>query len=122
MSEITWSRFADIDNRTLYSLLRLRSEVFVVEQECAFLDLDGHDTVASTEHAWIVDTPENSDDVVAGLLQKPVGSVAVVHVIDQKVLLPQQADEPKGKLGVVFEQEQFHGANGPSILGRSHSR
>lgn len=29
--------------RTLYALLQLRSEVFVVEQSCAFQDLDGAD-------------------------------------------------------------------------------
>ena len=30
----------------LYALLQLRSEVFVVEQTCAFQDIDGHDPVA----------------------------------------------------------------------------
>jgi ElaA protein len=30
----------------LYALLQLRSEVFVVEQTCAFQDLDGHDQAA----------------------------------------------------------------------------
>ncbi|MGI4832033.1 MAG: GNAT family N-acetyltransferase [Janthinobacterium lividum] len=30
----------------LYALLQLRSEVFVVEQTCAFQDIDGHDQTA----------------------------------------------------------------------------
>ena len=30
----------------LYALLQLRSEVFVVEQTCAFQDIDGHDPAA----------------------------------------------------------------------------
>ncbi|QKG51683.1 MULTISPECIES: GNAT family N-acetyltransferase [Hymenobacter] len=30
----------------LYALLQLRSEVFVVEQTCPFLDIDGHDQAA----------------------------------------------------------------------------
>ena len=30
----------------LYALLQLRSEVFVVEQTCAFQDIDGHDQAA----------------------------------------------------------------------------
>lgn len=30
----------------LYDLLRLRSEIFVVEQNCVYLDLDGKDKVA----------------------------------------------------------------------------
>ncbi len=35
--------FHAMSAKTLYRLLRLRSEVFVVEQACAFLDLDGLD-------------------------------------------------------------------------------
>lgn len=35
--------FAAMSAHTLYRLLRLRSEVFVVEQACVFLDLDGRD-------------------------------------------------------------------------------
>ncbi len=35
--------FAALSADTLYRLLRLRSEVFVVEQNCVFLDLDGLD-------------------------------------------------------------------------------
>jgi len=35
--------FAALGTDTLYRLLRLRSEVFVVEQNCVFLDLDGLD-------------------------------------------------------------------------------
>jgi len=49
--------FAELDARTLYGLLRLRSDVFVVEQECLFLDLDGRDLEPATLHAW-VDTPD----------------------------------------------------------------
>jgi ElaA protein len=30
----------------LYDLLRLRSEIFVVEQNCVYLDLDGKDKLA----------------------------------------------------------------------------
>lgn len=38
----------------LYAILRLRSEVFVVEQNCVFLDMDGKDLQGQTEHlmAW----------------------------------------------------------------------
>ena len=35
--------FAAMSAGTLYRLLRLRSEVFVVEQNCVFLDMDGLD-------------------------------------------------------------------------------
>lgn len=49
------ARFDDLDPRTLYELLRLRSDVFVVEQDCVFLDIDGHDHDPDTEHLWIAD-------------------------------------------------------------------
>jgi ElaA protein len=45
--------FGELDPYTLYALLRLRAEVFVVEQECAYLDLDGLDTEPGTRHLWL---------------------------------------------------------------------
>lgn len=39
----TWLPFDQLGGADLYALLKLRSEVFVVEQNCVFLDLDDHD-------------------------------------------------------------------------------
>lgn len=36
----------------LYALLRMRSEIFVVEQQCIYLDLDGKDTQALHVLGW----------------------------------------------------------------------
>lgn len=41
--DITFVRFDDFDPHDLYALLRLRSNVFVVEQDCVFLDMDDKD-------------------------------------------------------------------------------
>jgi ElaA protein len=38
--------FQELTNNQLYELLQLRSDIFVVEQECIFLDLDGKDQEA----------------------------------------------------------------------------
>ena len=38
--------FEELTKQELYALLQLRSEVFVVEQECAYQDLDGKDQKA----------------------------------------------------------------------------
>ena len=38
-----WARFEALGVDNLYDLLTLRSRVFVVEQHCVFLDLDGAD-------------------------------------------------------------------------------
>ncbi|MCF2504420.1 GNAT family N-acetyltransferase [Dyadobacter sp. CY107] len=35
--------FDELNTRELYDILQLRNEVFVVEQKCCFLDLDGKD-------------------------------------------------------------------------------
>lgn len=44
-SDIRWRclPFADLDPHALYALLRLRTEVFVMEQQCLFQDMDGAD-------------------------------------------------------------------------------
>lgn len=39
--------------RQLYALLRLRTAVFVVEQNCPYLDPDGLDLLPTTRHFWV---------------------------------------------------------------------
>ncbi|WP_404381957.1 GNAT family N-acetyltransferase [Knoellia locipacati] len=48
-------RFADLDPVVAYRLWALRSEVFVVEQAAAYLDLDGRDAEPGTWHVWCAD-------------------------------------------------------------------
>ena len=36
-------KFHELDNKTLHNIFLLRSEVFVVEQECVYQDIDGKD-------------------------------------------------------------------------------
>jgi ElaA protein len=55
MRAIRAAAFTDLDVVTLYRLLALRVAVFVVEQECAYLELDGRDVEAATVHLWIDD-------------------------------------------------------------------
>ena len=54
-AELRIAAFAELDAGTLYELLKLRAEVFVVEQECAYLDLDGRDPEPGTRHLWFSD-------------------------------------------------------------------
>lgn len=46
-----WGR--DLDAATLYELLKLRVEVFVVEQSCPYPELDGRDLQSATRHFWL---------------------------------------------------------------------
>ncbi|WP_298901155.1 GNAT family N-acetyltransferase [uncultured Psychroserpens sp.] len=43
MIEITVKTFQELSTQELYDILQLRSEVFVVEQDCVYQDLDGKD-------------------------------------------------------------------------------
>ena len=38
--------FTELDKEELYQILRLRSEVFVVEQDCVYQDIDNKDQIA----------------------------------------------------------------------------
>ena len=53
MGTVISKRFDELTTTELYELLRLRGDVFVVEQECAYADLDGRDTEAGAMHHWI---------------------------------------------------------------------
>ncbi len=52
IDELRTASFRDLDTITLYGILRLRSEVFVVEQNCPYGDLDGRDLEPATRHLW----------------------------------------------------------------------
>lgn len=60
--QIFIKHFSDISAQELYNILRLRSEVFVVEQDCVYQDLDDRDQDAW--HVWIED---DGGEVVACL-------------------------------------------------------
>ncbi len=60
----------DIDAYTLYALLRLRVDIFVVEQECAYPELDGLDREPGARHMWI----ERDGEPIACLRVLPPGT------------------------------------------------
>ena len=49
---VTWTclHHRQLDTATLYALLALRTQVFVVEQRCPYLETDGQDLVGDTCH------------------------------------------------------------------------
>ena len=55
---IIWKlkKFSELTADELYEILKLRSEVLVVEQDCVYQDLDGKDKVA--EHLFLLDNYE----------------------------------------------------------------
>ena len=61
--ELRVASFRDLEAITLYQILKLRSDVFVVEQECFYADLDGRDTEPGTRHVWL----SRGDEILAYL-------------------------------------------------------
>jgi ElaA protein len=59
----SWAK--DLDAATLYELLKLRIEVFVVEQATPYPELDGRDLLAETRHFWL----EGADAEVVSTLR-----------------------------------------------------
>jgi len=47
-----WTPWAGLDRDALYALARLRQDVFIVEQHCAYADLDGRDPGAHHLLGW----------------------------------------------------------------------
>lgn len=76
---IEWRRFQALTVDELYELLRFRQSIFVVEQRCAYPDLDGFDQAAS--HLLL-----RTNGVLAGclrLIPQPlrIGRVAVAAAL-----------------------------------------
>lgn len=55
MTAIRIMGFDELDARTAYQLWQLRESVFVVEQKCAYQELDGRDLEPATRHLWVED-------------------------------------------------------------------
>ncbi|SNY49519.1 GNAT family N-acetyltransferase [Paractinoplanes atraurantiacus] len=51
--ELRSATFRDLDTTTLYGILKLRADVFITEQQCAYSELDGRDDEPGTRHVWL---------------------------------------------------------------------
>lgn len=69
---------SELDPVTLYRILRLRTDVFVVEQQCPYPELDGRDLEPDARQLWI----EDAGEVVATLrlLRDPDGVARIGRV------------------------------------------
>ena len=81
---ISASPFAALGPLTAYSLWKLRQDVFVIEQDCKFQDLDGLDLLPDTrhvvledEHGVVLGCARVVDDAVDGQSTWRIGRVAL---------------------------------------------
>ncbi len=62
--QVLTASFDELPSRTAYEVWRLRQQVFVVEQDCPYPDLDGRDLEPATRHVVLVE-----DEAVVGTLR-----------------------------------------------------
>ncbi|QQZ41723.1 GNAT family N-acetyltransferase [Pseudomonas sp. SK3(2021)] len=104
----------NLGKEQLYAILQLRAEVFVVEQKCAYQDVDGQDLEGDTCHlmAW------DDDRLVAYLrLLDPVSQGGDV-VIGRVVIAPQARGKGLGHelMEHALRQAQKHWPQTPIYL------
>ncbi|MDD7940188.1 GNAT family N-acetyltransferase [Actinomycetospora lutea] len=98
--------FAELTPAELYDLLALRVRVFVVEQDCAYQELDGLD--AAAEHVW---TRGPSGEVAAYLRVLTDGA-------DTRLGRIVTAPEHRGTgAGAALVRAVLEGVDGPVVLG-----
>lgn len=88
MSPLAWHclHHTELDTATLYELLALRTQVFVVEQRCPYLETDGQDLLGDTCHLLV-----RQDDALVGYLrlldpQRMGGEVVIGRVVIAEVV------------------------------------
>ena len=64
MTEPVWCPGDQITVHELHAVLKLRIDVFVVEQECAYPEIDGRDLAPTTLHGFVLD---DDGEVVANV-------------------------------------------------------
>ncbi|MDG0978300.1 MAG: GNAT family N-acetyltransferase [Halieaceae bacterium] len=104
MTPLTWQwlYFESLSNQQLYQILALRSEVFVVEQTCAYQDLDGKDLKA----LHLIGTLENKVLATARLLPAGV-SYPDAASIGRIVVHPSLRGQDLGRKTVQLALTQY---------------
>ena len=102
------ARFAELTPETLYRILKLRSDVFVVEQQCAYADVDGRDLESDALHLWV----EDDGDVVA-YLRVLEGPPEGAHRIGRVVTSPTARSQG---LAVALMHKALAETMGPVVL------
>lgn len=113
--------FDELDGPTAYAVWRLRQEVFVVEQECVYADLDGRDDEPGTRHVLLREAPGSSGDGPGRLLGylrvlvEPDGALRIGRVVLHRDARGRGLAEPlmRAALAVVGERPSRLDAQAP---------
>lgn len=85
---VSQAHLSELSSEQFFQIAQARQEVFVLEQQCIYLDLDVDDTAASTWHVWI-----SSGEQLCSYA---------------RCLLPAQASEP-ARIGRVLTRRPWRG-------------
>ncbi len=100
-----WYHFADFDAATLFQYLRLRQHVFVVEQACAYPDIDDFDLVSTHLLGW------HGEEIVACLRLVPPGLKYAEASIGRVIAAPEMRGSGLGhqliQAGLKGAAEQY---------------
>jgi ElaA protein len=127
---------SDLNKEQLYALLKLRSDVFVVEQKCAYPDLDGQDLDGDTHHlmGWeddqlmaylrLLDPESQGGDVVIGrVIIAPQGrGQGLGHVMMEHALNQAEKQWPKVPiyLSAQAHLQGYYGKYGFAVVGEEY--
>lgn len=112
--DLVWRRFREFDLDSLYALLQLRSDVFVLEQQSLYRDLDDRDQAA--RHLLCLE----AERLIASLRVEAPGSVRAEATIGRVVVAPSARGRGLGRrmmeeaLGLIAAE---WGAATPVLLG-----
>ena len=79
MTEFAAGVPAELDTSLLYRILRLRTDVFVVEQACPYPELDGRDLEPGALWVWRL-SDDGSVDATLRVLTEPDGTARIGRV------------------------------------------
>lgn len=95
-------RFETLNTLSLFELLKLRVNVFVVEQECAYPELDEHDKAPYTLHLLGYENKQEGKQLIAYARAMPPASLAAS--------VTEQADTAAVRIGRVVVEKKHRGS------------
>lgn len=127
---------SDLGKEQLYAILKLRSDVFVVEQKCAYPDLDGQDLEGDTHHlmGWeddqlmaylrLLDPESQGGDVVIGrVITAPAGrGKGLGHAMMEQALKQAEKHWPQVPiyLSAQAHLQGYYGKYGFDVAGEEY--
>lgn len=79
---------ADLSTAMIYALLRLRVEVFIVEQNRSYQELDGHDLDRTTRHYWLAPP---------GTIDNPKATLRLLEPTDRQFRISRVCAAPQAR-------------------------